>query len=219
MKNKSHRKSAGTQPKHLHSFVFYKPFGVLSQFTASGAKPSLKDFGPFPPDAYPVGRLDFDSEGMLILTNDNRLKHHLTDPRFGHPRTYLVQIERTPDEQSLALLRDGVVVQHRRTRPASVLSLPEAPDVPPRPVPIRFRKTVPTHWLMITLTEGRNRQVRRMTAAVGHPALRLIRIRIGNLGLGDLGPGMMRQLSEGDIAELLERDKNPKPTIVREGNS
>lgn len=199
MKNKSPRRPV----KRLHSFMFHKPFGVLSQFTARENHPSLSNFGPFPPDVYPVGRLDLHSEGMLILTNDNRLKQRLTEPRYGHPRTYLVQVERIPDEASLRRLRMGISVQGRMTRPAAVQLLADPPAVAPRPVPIRYRKSVPTSWLELTLTEGRNRQVRRMTAAVGHPTLRLIRIRIGELSLGNLAPGELRRLNDADLTALL----------------
>jgi len=192
--------------KPLIYLVFHKPYGVLSQFTREGGKPSLKDFGPFPPDVYPVGRLDSDSEGMLILTNDNQLKHRLTDPRFHHQRSYLVQVERLVDETSLDALRKGVLVQRRKTRPATVVLLTQDPDVPPRSVPIRYRKKVPAHWLLITMTEGRNRQIRRMTAAVGHPTLRLIRIGIGSLSLEALPPGRSRPLTAREVEKLLDRE-------------
>src|SRR5574337_238864 len=162
--------------KHQFRYIlFYKPYGVVSQFTPEGAWKCLKDFGPFPPGVYSVGRLDADSEGLLLLTDDNETKHRLTDPAFGHPRTYLVQVEREPGEDALDQLRLGVGVGGARTRPAKVTLLREEPSLPPRSVPIRFRKNVPTSWLELTLTEGKNRQVRRMTAAVGHPALRLVR--------------------------------------------
>ncbi|HEX9007070.1 MAG TPA: pseudouridine synthase [Bacteroidota bacterium] len=185
------------------TILFYKPYGVLSQFTREAGHPSLADFGPFPADVYPVGRLDADSEGLLLLTDDNRLKHRLTDPRFGHPRTYLVQVERVPADEALARLREGILIEGKRTRPARVRLLPAEPALPPRAVPIRFRKNVPTAWLELTLIEGRNRQVRKMTAAVGHPTLRLVRVRIGPLGLGALEPGEHRFLVPRETAALL----------------
>ncbi len=186
------------------TILFYKPYGVLSQFTREAGHPSLADFGPFPADVYPVGRLDADSEGLLLLTNDNRLKHRLTDPRFGHPRTYLVQVERAPADKALERLRTGVVIEGKETRSAQVSLLPAEPALPPRAVPIRFRKNVPTAWLELTLIEGRNRQVRKMTAAVGHPTLRLVRVRIGELGLGALQPGEHRFLSRQESSALLQ---------------
>lgn len=183
--------------------LFNKPFGVLSQFTDSEGRPTLANFGPFPPDVYPVGRLDADSEGMLILTNDNRLKQMLLEPKFGHPRTYLVQVERIPSDGVLETLRTGVVLDGKRTRPAGVRILADTPVLRERPVPIRFRKNVPTAWLELTLTEGRNRQVRRMTAAVGHPTLRLVRVMIGKLSLGEMEPGTYRRLDGAEIDALL----------------
>ena len=186
------------------TILFFKPYGVLSQFTREAGHPSLADFGPFPADVYPVGRLDADSEGLLLLTNDHRLQHRLMDPRFGHPRTYLVQVERTPAADALERLRTGVVIEGKRTRPAQVSLLTEGPLLPPRAVPIRFRKNVPTAWLTLTLTEGRNRQVRKMTAAVGHPTLRLVRVGIGELPIGTLQPGEHRLLGPGEVARLLQ---------------
>lgn len=183
--------------------LFYKPFGVLSQFTHEAGRKSLKDYGPFPRDVYPVGRLDADSEGLLLLTNDNIVKHRLTEPTFNHPRTYLVQVERVPSTEALDRLRKGVVIEGSKTKPAEVTLLNHEPDVPPRPVPIRFRKRVPTAWLEITIREGRNRQVRKMTAAVGHPTLRLIRTRIANLGIEGMKPGSFRPPTPVEITELL----------------
>jgi 23S rRNA pseudouridine2457 synthase len=184
------------------TILFYKPYGVLSQFTPEGRWDSLAAFGPFPPDVYPVGRLDTDSEGLLLLTNDNALKHRLTDPRFGHTRTYLVQVERIPDEPALELLRNGVTIERERTRPAAVRLLAEGPLLPPRSVPIRFRKSVPTAWIELTLQEGRNRQVRKMTAAAGHPTLRLVRISVGTLTLAGLQPGEHRTLTPAEVTAL-----------------
>src|SRR5713101_7418090 len=167
-------------------FLFNKPYGVLCQFTDKDGRATLADFGKFPKDVYPAGRLDFDSEGLVLLTNDGILKHTLLDPKFQHPRTYLVQVERVPSEEALEELRRGVVIERKRTLPAEVTILDNEPQISPRLVPIRNRKNVPTAWLQITLGEGRNRQVRKMTAAVGHPALRLVRIAICNLTLEGL---------------------------------
>jgi len=182
--------------------LLYKPYGVLSQFSAAGTKLTLNEFGPFPRDLYPVGRLDEDSEGLLILTNDTQMNHRLSEPRFGHPRTYLVQVEGIPDGNAIGRLCRGMVIQGRKTKPARVRVLEKEPGLPPRPVPIRFRKHVPTIWIEITLSEGRNRQVRRMTAAVGHPALRLVRVSIGKLNMKGLLPGDHRSLTQREILAL-----------------
>ncbi len=179
--------------------LFNKPFGVITQF--SGAGPTLRDYIQLK-DVYPVGRLDHDSEGLLLLTDDGVLQHRLTTPKFAHPRTYWVQVEGQPDEKSLSQLADGVLVLGIPTRPAKVKLLEEEPALPARNPPIRFRKTVPTAWIEITLTEGRNRQVRRMTAAVGHPTLRLVRIAMGDLRLEGLLPGEWRNLSDSEIAGM-----------------
>jgi len=184
--------------RRVPTIAFNKPYGVLSQF--SGERQTLKDYIPVR-DIYPAGRLDRDSEGLLLLTDDGALQHQLTDPRFGHPRTYWVQVEGVADEKALARLRAGVKIRDYRTRPAKVRLLAAEPALPPREPPVRFRKRVPTSWLEITLTEGRNRQVRRMTAAVGHPTLRLVRVRIGSLEL-KLAPGGWRELSAAEIADL-----------------
>jgi len=159
-------------------------------------------FGPFPKEVYPVGRLDADSEGLLLLTNDNALKHRMTTPRFRHPRTYMVQIENIPNEEEMERLRKGLIIEGRKTLPAGVRILKEEPSFPPRPVPIRYRKSVPTVWLEIVLCEGRNRQVRKMTAAVGHPTLRLVRTMIGSLQLGSLKPGEHRALSREELSAI-----------------
>jgi 23S rRNA pseudouridine2457 synthase len=190
--------------KSTRSFLFFKPYGVLCQFTDAGERPTLADFGPFPRDVYAAGRLDADSEGLVLLTNDNALKTRLTDPRFGHPRTYYVQVERAPDAAALRKLREGVMIEGTKTRPAVVHLLSAEPDLPPRAVPIRFRKNIPTAWLEITLREGRNRQIRRMTAAVGNPTLRLVRVRIGRLSVEGLPPGASRQLRPDELRILLK---------------
>lgn len=179
----------------------HKPFGVLTQFTDADGRATLKELVPVP-GVYPVGRLDRDSEGLLLLTDDGRLAHRLTDPRYGHPRTYLAQVERIPEPEAIEALRRGVVLNDGPTRPAGVDLLAEEPVLPERPVPIRFRKNVPTAWLRLVLREGRNRQVRRMTAAVGHPTLRLVRVAIGPILLGDLPPGSWRDLTPVEHAAL-----------------
>jgi 23S rRNA pseudouridine2457 synthase len=204
-----------------HYILFFKPYGVITQFSREGNHPTLKDFGPFPPGVYPVGRLDAESEGLLLLTDDNRVKHHLTEPRFGHERTYLVQVERIPLPDALGRLQTGVVIEGKATKPARVRLLDHDPLLPPRPVPIRYRKNVPTSWLELTLSEGRNRQVRKMTASVGHPTLRLVRIRIDVLTLGDLKPGEWRHLSSAEEAKLRKNvesagslQKNPSTNVI-----
>ena len=183
-------------------FLFFKPYGVLCQFTDGAGRKTLKDFGPFPPDVYSVGRLDLDSEGLLLLTNDNEINHRMTDPRFEHLRSYLVQIEGLPSPESLDRLREGVVIQGKKTKPADVRLLAEEPELPPRIPPIRFRKNIPTSWIAVTLREGRNRQLRRMTASVGYPALRVMRTAIGELSLGRLRVGECRRLSDEEVREL-----------------
>ena len=188
-----------TQPSRI--IALYKPYDVLCQFTDAEGRATLKAFVPIA-DVYPVGRLDRDSEGLLLLTDDGPLAHRLTDPRFDHPRTYLVQVERIPDDQALEALRRGVVLSDGPTRPAEVEHLPEPPALPERSVPIRFRKNVPTAWLRMTIREGRNRQVRRMTAAVGHPTLRLVRVAVGPISLADLAPGQWRELTEMELRAL-----------------
>ena len=182
--------------------LFYKPYGVLSQFTREKNHKALSDFGPFPKDVYAAGRLDADSEGLLFLTNDTAVNHRLTDPKFEHERTYLVQIEGIPDDDDLAQLSNGVVIEAKRTKPAIVRLCDHKPDFPIRAVPIRFRKNVPTTCLEITLREGRNRQVRKMTAAVGHPTLRLMRTSITFLTLKELHPGEHRELTSEEIEKL-----------------
>ncbi len=168
--------------------LFNKPYGVLSQFTPEHGHLSLADFG-LPKGVYPAGRLDLDSEGLLILTSDGALIHRLLDPFFEHPRTYWAQVEGVPGREALQSLECGLRIKGGyMTRPAKALLLEPQPDIPERVPPIRFRKTVPTAWIELTLTEGKNRQVRSMTAAVGHPTLRLVRVAIGNICLGDLAP-------------------------------
>jgi 23S rRNA pseudouridine2457 synthase len=203
-----------------HYLLFYKPYGVLSQFTTEGGMRTLREFGPFPRDVYPAGRLDADSEGLLFLTDDKALIHLLLSPELGHPRTYIVQVERIPTEEALRNLRAGVLVEGKKTKPAEARLLPHSPALPPRPVSIRFRKTVPTAWMEISIHEGRNRQIRRMTAAVGHPTLRLIRTKIGFLSLQGLSPGERRELTRREVARLKKsvlRLASPKekPRLIR----
>ncbi len=183
-------------------FLFYKPYAVLSQFSPDSGKQTLKDFLSLPKDIYPVGRLDFDSEGLLLLTNDNAIKNKLTDPKFDHPKTYLAQVERIPSEKELVTLRNGVVLDGKKTKPAEVELLAEEPRIPPRSIPIRFRKSVPTSWLKIVIREGRNRQVRKMTAAIGHPTLRLIRTKIGHLEIQQMMPGEWKEIALQEIVQL-----------------
>ncbi|PZU98850.1 MAG: pseudouridine synthase [Pseudanabaena sp.] len=183
--------------------IFYKPYGVLCQFRDLSASPktTLSEYIDVP-NVYSVGRLDFDSEGLLLLTDDGQLKHRLIDPQFEHPRTYWVQVERTPTAEALQKLGDGVTIQGYRTKPAIAKLLDTEPDLPDRDPPIRFRANIPTAWIELTLTEGKNRQVRKMTAAVGFPTLRLVRVAIANLHLHGLALGEWRELSEQELKEL-----------------
>jgi 23S rRNA pseudouridine2457 synthase len=178
--------------------AFHKPYGVLSQFMPDGSpNRTLAEFR-LPPRVYPLGRLDADSEGLLLLSDEAGLNHRLLDPEAGHVRTYWVQVERIPAPEALAALARGVAVQGRRTRPGRAWLLEPQPKVPERSPPIRFRKSVSDCWIALELNEGRNRQVRRMTAAVGHPTLRLLRVQIGGFKLGELGPGGWRELTPAE---------------------
>jgi len=175
--------------------AFHKPWGVLSQFTSDGSpNRPLSEFG-LPPRVYSLGRLDADSEGLLLLSDEPGLNTQLLDPERGHPRTYWVQVERIPNETAIQQLAAGVLIQGNRTRPCRAWKLEPQPTLPPRDPPIRFRKSVPDCWIALELNEGKNRQVRRMTASVGHPTLRLLRVRIGALELGELAAGAWRELS------------------------
>jgi len=197
-------------PFERHYLKLFKPYDVLCQFSDVAGRATLKAIVPVP-GIYPVGRLDRDSEGLLLLTDDGELAHRLTDPRFDHPKTYLVQVERIPDLAALERLRRGIELRDGRSRPAEVELLAEPPALPDRLVPIRFRKHVPTAWLRLTIREGRNRQVRRMTAVVGHPTLRLVRIAIGPVSLGDLAPGQWRELALDELGALRAiRDASPR---------
>jgi 23S rRNA pseudouridine2457 synthase len=184
--------------------AFHKPYGVISQFTRDGSgNRTLADFD-FPPRVYPIGRLDADSEGLLLLSDETELNDRLLNPRHAHRRTYWTEVERVPEAAKLARLERGVTLHGRKTLPCRAWLLEPQPDLPLRDPPIRFRKSVPTCWVGLELIEGKNRQVRRMTAAVGHPTLRLIRERIGNFGLGNLQVGQWKMLSPEERKLLLE---------------
>lgn len=187
-------------------YIVYKPFQVLSQFS-SEEKKTLKDFFPLPGDLYPVGRLDFDSEGLLIITNDKQLNHRLLDPRFAHDREYWVQVEGMIDTAAIRQLETGVSItiegKPYQTRPSRAASMDPPPRVPERDPPIRYRANIPTSWVRIILQEGKNRQVRKMTAKVGFPTLRLIRYRIEGITLDGLEPGEMRRMTRQDIYRSL----------------
>ncbi|MBI1912331.1 MAG: pseudouridine synthase [Deltaproteobacteria bacterium] len=174
--------------------LFNKPFQVLCQFTDSEGRATLADYINIS-DVYAAGRLDYDSEGLVILTNIGSIQHKIAEPRHKLPKTYLVQVEGVPDEEALKKLRKGVLLNDGMTKPAIVEAVNESPEVWPRTPPIRYRKNIPDTWLKITITEGRNRQVRRMTASVGHPTLRLIRIKTGPWELNGLKPGEWKEAS------------------------
>lgn len=183
--------------------AFHKPYGVLSQFTPDGSpNRTLAEFG-FPKNVYPIGRLDADSEGLLLLSEEAELNQKLLHPKHAHEREYWVQVERVPAIQTLNDLAKGMVVQGRKTLPCRARILEPQPEVPPREPPIRFRKTVPTCWIAMELIEGKNRQVRRMTASIGHPTLRLMRVRIGRFELTGLEPGKWKALSASERSLVL----------------
>lgn len=183
--------------------AFHKPYGVLCQFTPDlPGQRTLAEFG-FPVAVYPVGRLDLDSEGLLLLTDEAGFNHKLLDPKTAHPRTYLAQVEGIPTAEALRRLeRGGIEIQGYRTLPCRARLPDPAPEFPPREPPVRFRKAIPTSWLELQLTEGKNRQVRRMTAAVGFPTLRLIRIAIGGFSGKDISAGTWRVLQAQEIREI-----------------
>lgn len=172
--------------------LFNKPYGVICQFSRDGMHPTLADYIAVP-EVYPAGRLDTDSEGLLLLTDDGKLQHRITDPKHKLPKTYWVQVEGVPDEAALDCLRHGLDLGDFVTRPAKARIIDEPAALWPRDPPIRFRKNVPTTWLELTIAEGKNRQVRRMTAKAGFPTLRLVRCRIGDWSLADLAPGEWRE--------------------------
>lgn len=183
--------------------ALHKPYGVLSQFTPEpgSAWRTLADFG-LPKGVYSLGRLDADSEGLLLLSDEPGLNTRLMDPVRGHVREYWAQVERIPNDDALARLAAGVTIADYRTQPCRARRLDPPPQVPPRQPPIRDRKNVPDAWIALELTEGKNRQVRRMTAAIGHPTLRLIRVRIGQFELGTLSPGQWRELNANERAQV-----------------
>ncbi len=190
----------------IRALAFNKPYGVLPCFTDPEGRPTVAAYITIP-GVYAAGRLDQDSEGLMILTSDGALAHRITDPQHKLPKVYLAQVERIPDEQAIKRLCEGVVLSGKCTRPSQVRLLGTEPTLPERPVPIRFRKHVPTVWLEITIHEGMNRQVRRMTAAIGHPTLRLVRIAIGPVCLGDLKPGKWRAITMDEI-EVIDRTRD-----------
>jgi 23S rRNA pseudouridine2457 synthase len=182
--------------------AFSKPYGVLSRFTPDGSRHRpLADFG-FPSGVYPIGRLDADSEGLLLLSDESTWNGKLLDPERGHEREYWVQVERVPSADALQRLASGIMIAGARTRPVRAVVLDPSPELPARVPPVRFRKTVPDCWLRLVLHEGKNRQVRRMTAAVGHPTLRLVRVRIASVTLGTLLSGAWRELGREERASL-----------------
>jgi len=198
--------------------AFHKPYGVLSQFTPEPGSRwrTLAEFG-LPKSVYALGRLDADSEGLLLLSDEPGLNTELLDPNHAHSREYWAQVERVPDTRALAQLsRGGILIDGYRTLPCRAQLLLPAPTLPPREPPIRVRKTIPDAWLSLILIEGKNRQVRRMTAAVGHPTLRLLRVKIGAFALGALAPGQWRELNAAERTAVFQRTapgKSPRPEI------
>ncbi|MCH7401548.1 pseudouridine synthase [Belliella kenyensis] len=194
-----------SQPRY---FIIYKPYGILSQF--SGEANTLKALSDFPTDVYPVGRLDKDSEGLLVITNDKFLNHRLLNPRFAHKRTYLAQVERVPDASAFVQLENGVDInvdgRMYHTKPASAKLLETEPQLPERDPPIRYRKNVADAWIELSLIEGKNRQVRKMTAAIGHPTLRLVRYSMEKLTIAGFAVGEVREYGEKEIYDALRID-------------
>lgn len=197
IRNSSNGRNKNTVKQHKY-IAFNKPYGVLSQFTSEGGHPALSEYN-LPKEVYAAGRLDRDSEGLLILSNDGRFIKQLLDPKFAHPRTYWVQIEGTPSQVDLKRLSAGVQIKGYQTKPCRAQLLSPQPTVDPRNPPIRERQNISTCWLELTLTEGKNRQVRRMTASIGFPTLRLIRKKIGDLELGLLEEGHFKEVRKEDI--------------------
>lgn len=188
-------------------YIIHKPYLVLSQFTSQDGKATLADYFDVPKDVYPLGRLDYDSEGLLILTNDKQLNHRLLNPQFEHEREYWVQVDGAINQDAIAALENGLDIQVdgklHHTKKCKAYIFNEAPNVAERNPPIRYRKSIPTPWISISLKEGKNRQVRKMTAKVGFPTLRLIRYRIEKLSLDLLAPGEMRILTQKEIYKSL----------------
>jgi 23S rRNA pseudouridine2457 synthase len=194
--------------------AFHKPYGVLSQFTRDGSDfRTLAEFG-FPPRVYPIGRLDADSEGLLLFSDESELNERLLHPQHGHGRVYWAQVERIPTAEALRKLAKGVLVEGRKTLPCRARLLEPQPELPPRDPPIRFRKNVPDCWIALKLVEGRNRQVRRMTAAIGHPTLRLIRVRIGDFGLDELAAGNWKILTPRERKLVIQPDARARAERV-----
>ncbi|SET56580.1 pseudouridine synthase [Hymenobacter actinosclerus] len=187
----------------MRYILLNKPYEVLTQFTDETGRQTLKDFVEVP-GIYPVGRLDYDSEGLVLLTDDKQLQHRLSEPRFKVPKTYWVQVEGEPTPEALENLRRGVDLKTGYTSPADVALLPEAPELWERSKPVRFRASIPTSWLQIRISQGMNRQVRKMTAAVGYPTLRLVRAAIADMDLGELQPGQWRELTNTEVRLLTE---------------
>jgi 23S rRNA pseudouridine2457 synthase len=196
----------------LHYYIIHKPFQVLSQFTAPENKLCLKDIFVVPADVYGIGRLDYDSEGLLILANDKHLNQKLLSPSNHHEREYWVQVEGSPDLDSLKTLEGGLDInidgKIHHTKPCRASLFPIVPTIPERNPPIRFRKNIPTTWIRLVLTEGKNRQVRKMTAKIGFPTLRLIRYRIGGIMLDGLKAGEIKTLNKNEIYDALFPDSN-----------
>ncbi len=187
----------------MRYILLNKPYEVLTQFTDETGRQTLKDFVEIP-GIYPVGRLDYDSEGLVLLTDDKQLQHRLSEPRFKVPKTYWVQVEGEPTPEALENLRRGVDLKTGYTSPADVELLPETPELWERSKPVRFRAAIPTSWVQIRISQGMNRQVRKMTAAVGYPTLRLVRAAIADMELADLQPGQWRELTAAEVARLTE---------------
>ncbi|ALI99829.1 pseudouridine synthase [Rufibacter tibetensis] len=184
----------------MQYFLLNKPFEVITQFTDEAGRSTLKDFVPVP-NVYPVGRLDYDSEGLVLLTDDKQLQHRLSDPKFKVEKTYWVQVEGVPSDDALDQLEKGVLLQGKKTTPAKARLLEEV-ILWERSKPIRFRANIPTSWVEIKISQGMNRQVRKMTAAVGHPTLRLVRVAVGTLKLDSLQPGDFRALTGEEVKQL-----------------
>lgn len=185
--------------------AFHKPYGVLSQFTPDGsAHRTLAEFG-FPPGVYPIGRLDADSEGLLLLSDEARWNGALLDPGRHVEKTYRVLVERMPSAEAVRVLCEGVMIDGKKTLPARAVVMDPQPDMPLRDPPVRVRKTVEDFWLELRICEGRNRQVRRMTAAIGHPTIRLIRVAVGGFAPGDLIPGTWREMTAEEARSLTPR--------------
>ena len=193
-------------------YLFYKPYRVLCQFSPEGGKQTLADYLNVPRDVYPVGRLDYDSEGLLLLTNDKSLNAQLLHPQRAHEREYWVQVEGAVTPDALERLNKGVVInidgKPHKTLPAKARLIKEEPDLPPRNPPIRFRQHIPVCWISLLLTEGKNRQVRRMTATVGFPTLRLVRWQMTQLTISGLQPGQYRMLEAAEVENLTGRANN-----------